>query len=184
METVGSRKALRGTLRAAVALLPFAAVMHCHLSFAETSRAGAPKVVPTALPSWVYPVLGPRLSSDYGRRAHPIRKVVRHHHGVDLAAPVGAQVRAVAAGTVIYADPFAGYGKFVVVRHNQGLTSHYGHCDSISVSPGQHVRAGQVIARVGNSGHSTGPHLHLELRLNGVPSNPEHILPGITEQGS
>lgn len=148
---------------------------------AQSTSRPAPRVVPTPLSSWVYPVLGPRLSSDYGRRNHPFRKVLRHHHGVDLAAPVGAQVRAVAAGTVIFADPYGGYGKFVVVRHNKGLTSHYGHCDSVAVSPGQSVRAGQVIARVGNSGRSTGPHLHLELRLNGVPTNPEHILPGITE---
>ncbi len=184
MEALQSSTTLDRILMVAVAALCFAAVPCPSRSFAQPAAITAPKVVPTPLSSWVYPVLGPRLSSDYGKRAHPLRKAIRHHQGVDLAAPVGAQVRSVAAGTVIYADPYGGYGKFVVVRHAEGLTSHYGHCDSISVAPGQYVRAGQVIARVGNSGRSTGPHLHLEVRLNGVPRNPESILPGITEQGS
>jgi murein DD-endopeptidase MepM/ murein hydrolase activator NlpD len=178
---VPDRAPLRTALQAALSAFPLVLLLYIGHATAEAGVKPAPKVAPTPLTSWVYPVLGPRLSSEYGRRSHPLRKVVRHHHGVDLAAPVGAQVRAVAAGTVIYADPYGGYGKFVVVRHAHDLTSHYGHCDSISVSPGQYVRAGQVIARVGNSGQSTGPHLHLELRHNGVPRNPEHILPGITE---
>ena len=166
---------------AVAALLACAATTLSSVSHAAPTVQAAHSAVGTPLPVWVYPVLGPRLSSDYGKRTHPIRKAVRHHHGVDLAAPIGAQVRAVAAGTVIYADPYGGYGKFVVVRHTDGITSHYGHCDSIAVSVGQQVRAGQVIARVGNSGRSTGPHLHLELRVNGVPTNPDRILPGITE---
>ena len=134
--------------------------------------------IPEAL---VYPVLGPRLSSDYGVRKHPIRKTRRHHHGVDLAAPVGAAIRSIAAGQVIFADPFGGYGKFVVIRHANEMTSHYGHCDSILVNPGDSVRAGQIIGKVGNSGSSTGPHLHLEIRRNGVPQDPEKILPGLAD---
>jgi murein DD-endopeptidase MepM/ murein hydrolase activator NlpD len=143
------------------------------------SRAAMRKSAPTEL--FVYPVLGPRLSSDYGVRKHPIRKTQKHHHGVDLAAPVGAAIRSIASGQVIFADPFGGYGKFVVIRHAHEVTSHYGHCDSITVNTGQRVRAGQIIGRVGSSGSSTGPHLHLEIRRNGIPQDPEKVLPGLAD---
>jgi murein DD-endopeptidase MepM/ murein hydrolase activator NlpD len=88
----------------------------------------------------------------------------------------------VAAGTVIFADPYGSYGNLVVLRHANEITSHYGHCDSVAVSVGDRVRAGQVIARVGNTGGSTGPHLHLEIRRNGAPQDPEAVLPGISAQ--
>jgi murein DD-endopeptidase MepM/ murein hydrolase activator NlpD len=146
----------------------------------ETLRRPSPITV--SIPeAFVYPVLGPRLSSDYGIRKHPIRKTRRHHHGVDLAAPVGAAIRSIAAGQVIFADPFGGYGKFVVIRHAGEMTSHYGHCDSILVNPGDVVRAGQIIGKVGNSGRSTGPHLHLEIRRGGIPQDPEKVLPGLAD---
>jgi murein DD-endopeptidase MepM/ murein hydrolase activator NlpD len=153
---------------------------HAHAEGAAKTRPISAK--PVALRSFVYPVLGPRLSSDFGMRRHPVKKTKRHHHGIDLAAPIGAQVRAVAAGTVIFADPYGSYGNLVVLRHANEITSHYGHCDSVAVSVGDRVRAGQVIARVGNTGGSTGPHLHLEIRRNGAPQDPEAVLPGISAQ--
>jgi murein DD-endopeptidase MepM/ murein hydrolase activator NlpD len=165
-------------LNIAVAQIP-----HCYAQNrpADNSlRRPSPIAVPHP-ESFVYPVLGPRLSSDYGVRKHPIRKTRRHHHGVDLAAPVGAAIRSIAAGQVIYADPYGGYGKFVVIRHAHDMTSHYGHCDSINVNTGERVRAGQIIGKVGSSGSSTGPHLHLEIRQNGVPKDPEKVLPGLAD---
>ena len=134
----------------------------------------------SAMP-FVYPVMGTHLSSDYGMRKHPIRKVKRHHHGIDLAAPVSSPIRAIAAGRVMYADPYGGYGRLVVIQHPNGLTSHYGHCHDLKVNPGQTVRAGEIIGTVGNTGQSTGPHLHFEVRVNGEPRNPDEILPGLTE---
>ncbi|MCB0310708.1 MAG: M23 family metallopeptidase [Bdellovibrionales bacterium] len=129
--------------------------------------------------SFVYPLLGTRISSQFGKRTHPIRQVTRHHGGIDLAAPMDSPIRSVAPGTVIFADPYKGYGKLVVVRHTGGMTTHYGHCSEIRVKPGEKVSAGQIIARVGQSGLATGPHLHFEVRLNGKPQNPEGYIPGL-----
>ena len=129
--------------------------------------------------SLVYPVMGPRMSGDFGMRKHPIKKRHHHHHGIDLAAPMGAPIRSIAAGQVIYADPFGGYGKIVVVRHASGLTSHYGHCAELNVQIGDRVAAGDIIGTVGSTGLSTGPHLHFEIRIDGKPQNPERYLPGL-----
>lgn len=134
----------------------------------------------SAMP-FVYPVMGTRLSSDYGMRKHPVHKVKRHHHGIDLAAPVSSPIRAIAAGRVMYADPYGSYGRLVVIQHSNGLTSHYGHCHDLKVNPGQAVRAGEIIGTVGNTGQSTGPHLHFEVRVNGEPRNPDELLPGLSE---
>ena len=134
--------------------------------------------------AFVYPVMGPRMSSNFGVRKHPVRRMVRHHDGIDLAAPIGAPIRAIAQGQVMYADPHGGYGRYIVVKHADGYTSHYGHCDKVEVSPGQNVSAGEIIGTVGSSGVSTGPHLHFEIRRNGTPQHPEAYLPGLDEQSA
>lgn len=134
--------------------------------------------------AFVYPVMGPRMSSDFGTRKHPVRKVRRHHDGIDLAAPIGAPIRAIAQGRVMFADPHGGYGKYIVVQHDDGFTSHYGHCDKLEVVPGQRVVAGEIIGTVGSSGVSTGPHLHFEIRRNGEPHHPETYLPGLDDQSA
>ena len=126
----------------------------------------------------VFPVVGPRVSSKYGMRIHPIKKFSRMHSGIDLAAPKHSAVRVVADGVVVFADPYAGYGNLVVVHHGRGITTHYGHCESISAVTGTKIKAGQIIATVGSTGHSTGPHLHFEIRLDGKPTNPEKFLEG------
>lgn len=134
----------------------------------------------TAASNYVYPVMGPRTSSSYGVRKHPITKRARkHHNGIDLAAPIGATIRSIASGLVIFADQFGGYGNLIVIRHADGLTSHYGHCNTTSVRVGQKVLAGDVIGTVGSTGQSTGPHLHFEIRSNGDPQHPERYLPGL-----
>ena len=126
---------------------------------------------------FVYPLMSPRISSSYGPRHHPVLKVKRHHSGLDLAAPSGAPIRSIAPGVVVFADPYGGYGNFIVVEHANGLTSHYGHCEKISVNPGQIVEAGEIIGTVGKTGRVTGPHLHLEIRSNGKPQDPEKYIP-------
>jgi murein DD-endopeptidase MepM/ murein hydrolase activator NlpD len=133
----------------------------------------------TLMQSFVYPVMGPRESSPFGVRKHPVRGGHRHHSGIDLAAPRGATIRAIAPGRVMYADPLGAYGKLVVIEHQNGLTSHYGHCEALKVNIGQVVQAGDIIATVGSSGVSTGPHLHFEIRRNGKPEHPERYLPGL-----
>jgi murein DD-endopeptidase MepM/ murein hydrolase activator NlpD len=129
--------------------------------------------------SFVYPLMGTRVSSYFGIRKHPVLKVVRHHDGIDLAAPDGASIRAVSDGVVVFADPYGGYGKYIVIQHANNMTSHYGHCSQIQVRTGQHIKAGQIIGRVGSTGQVTGPHLHFEIRRDGQAQDPEKFIPGL-----
>ena len=135
------------------------------------------------LQSFVYPLLATRLSSNFGDRKHPVQKVVRHHNGVDLAAPTGTPIRAVAGGRVVFADPYAGYGNLIVIDHGNTLTTHYGHCETISVKPGQTVLPGAILGTVGQTGLATGPHLHFEIRRNGEPYDPLKIVPLLASKG-
>ncbi|MGB8652405.1 MAG: M23 family metallopeptidase [Mycobacteriales bacterium] len=125
---------------------------------------------PVAGTGWVVPVVG-RISSGFGLRMHPIKHVVLFHDGIDIAAPYGAPVHAMADGVVLYAGPARGFGQEVVLSHPGGVVTVYGHVSAILVASGP-VRAGQVIARVGNEGESTGPHLHAEVRVNDQPVDP------------
>ena len=107
-------------------------------------------------PAFLWPVKG-RISSGYGVRGS------RFHQGVDIAPRVGTPIRATASGRVKSSGWQGGYGKTIVISHPEG-ESLYGHCSSLSVSKGQWVEQGQVIGRVGNTGRSTGPHLHFEIK--------------------
>lgn len=117
------------------------------------------------------PVPG-RVSSGFGMRYHPILHVTKLHTGVDLAAAYGSPIHAAGDGVVVHAGWWGGYGNCIVIAHGNGRSTLYGHCSSLSVSDGQHVQRGQVIGHVGSTGFSTGPHLHFEVRKNGVPVNP------------
>lgn len=143
---------------------------------------GTPAITGAPAGAIVHPVMSPRLSSGFGFRHHPVLKYVKHHSGIDLAAPNGSPIRAIEEGTVVFADPFQSYGNLIVVQHPSGMTSHYGHCAKISVRTGQRVKAGEIIGEVGSTGRVTGAHLHLEIRLNGVPQDPDRYLPGLTEE--
>jgi murein DD-endopeptidase MepM/ murein hydrolase activator NlpD len=101
----------------------------------------------------------------------------RRHDGIDLSAPEGTPIGAAAAGTVIYAGEQAGYGSIVILRHEGGLVTLYAHCSALLVEEGAAVKAGQPIARVGQTGRSSGPHLHLEVREGTRPRNPLLFLP-------
>ncbi len=148
-------------------------------SFAEVSdtlRAGAakfqsiPSIMPTA--GW--------LSSSFSRsRFHPILHIARPHEGIDVSAPMGAPIVAPAGGVVMAVRRETGYGNVLEIDHGFGITTKYAHCSRIVVRPGQKVKRGQVIANVGNTGLSTGPHLHYEIHVNGRAVDPlTYVLPG------
>jgi len=116
------------------------------------------------------------VSSDFGMRRHPIFGGVRMHTGVDINAPYGTHIHAAADGIVVYSGWKRGYGNCVTIDHGNGLATLYAHCSSLEVSVGETVRRGQVIARVGSTGWSTGNHLHFEVRINGEPVDPEDYI--------
>ncbi|MDN4603771.1 peptidoglycan DD-metalloendopeptidase family protein [Paenibacillus sp. F6_3S_P_1C] len=125
------------------------------------------------------PVSGGRISSPFGRRTHPITgEVGKMHNGVDFAVPVGTSVHAASGGIVIMAEWYTGYGYTVIVDHGGGLWTLYGHLreGGFKVSKGDTVSKGDLIAESGNTGNSTGPHLHFEVRDNGTAVNPMNYL--------
>lgn len=113
----------------------------------------------------IWPVEGP-VTSPFGVRWG------RMHTGIDIAAPEGTPIKAAAAGTVIYASWMRGYGNLTVIDHGGGLATAYAHQSRLATSVGQSVAQGEVIGYVGSTGHSTGPHLHFEVRVNGEPVDP------------
>lgn len=120
----------------------------------------------------IKPIAG-TISSRFGSRSS-IRGGA--HTGLDIAAPYGTKIKAAASGTVVFAGDKGSLGNLVVISHGNGIQTYYGHCSSIDVSVGDKVSQGAVIARVGSTGNSTGNHLHLEIRVNGVARNPQNYL--------
>lgn len=115
------------------------------------------------------PVSG-TITSRFGRRSSGT------HTGLDIATSKGTPIAAAASGTVSWAARRGGYGNLVVIDHGNGVQTYYGHCNTINVSVGQYVSQGQTIATIGSTGNSTGPHLHLEVRVNGTCQNPQNYL--------
>jgi murein DD-endopeptidase MepM/ murein hydrolase activator NlpD len=120
--------------------------------------------------SFMSPLRRLNISSRYGWRYG------RMHSGIDLAAPTGSDILAVKGGTVVYSGWQGGYGKTVIIDHGDGRQTRYAHCHRLFVSDGQKVSQGERIALVGNTGHSTGSHLHFEVLVNGLARNPENFL--------
>jgi murein DD-endopeptidase MepM/ murein hydrolase activator NlpD len=114
----------------------------------------------------------PNVTSHFGYRVHPITGARDYHMGIDIAVPIGTDILAAQDGTVTFAGVSGGYGYVVVIEDGNGLVTKYAHCSSILVSVGTEVKAGDVIAKSGDSGDSTGPHLHFEVIRNGEYLNP------------
>src|SRR5207302_10300842 len=117
------------------------------------------------------PVAGP-VTSPFGARTSPTTGAQEFHEGIDIGAARGTPIRAAASGTVTFAGQMSGYGNVVILQHAGGLQTRYAHQRAMSVAAGQTVAAGEVIGAVGATGEATGPHLHFEVRLNGVAVDP------------
>ncbi|TEB10223.1 Murein DD-endopeptidase MepM [Pelotomaculum propionicicum] len=118
------------------------------------------------------------VTSEFGYRTDPFTGESKGHTGIDLGAPNGTPIRAALDGTVQFVRyQNTGYGYHLAVDHGGGFVTLYGHCSKILVAEGQAVKAGDIIAQVGSTGRSTGPHLHFEVRINGEMKNPRNYLP-------
>ncbi len=159
---------------------PFAYARHEPVAAALVKRitgkaAGACRAV--ARGPWRLPLAsGYTLTSAFGLRVHPIRGTTDMHTGLDFAAAMGTPIGAATSGVVIRAGDGGGYGRLVVVRHADGVETWYAHLSAIDVRAGQRVRTGDALGAVGTTGNSTGPHLHLEVRVDGSPVDPARWL--------
>ena len=134
-------------------------------SIAAVQYNGDPTAPTTANVELTYPLMNPaRITSRFGWRTHPLTGTRRFHSGIDIGAPAGTPVVATATGTVVSAGWNGGYGKAIIIQHNDVQQTLYGHLSEISVQPGQQITQGSVIGLVGSTGNSTGPHLHFETR--------------------
>ena len=120
----------------------------------------------------IRPISG-TITSRFG---HVSSRRVSRHTGLDIAASTGTKIKAAAGGTVTFSGYKGSFGYMVVINHGDGIETYYAHCSKLYVKAGQQVNQGEVIAAVGNTGNSTGPHLHLEIRVNGVAYNPQNYV--------
>ena len=112
------------------------------------------------------------ITSPYGYRIHPILKTKKLHTGIDIRSSMGENILAAQDGKVIHSDWYGGYGKVIMIDHGGGIVTLYAHNSQLVVKEGSNVKKGTVIAKSGNSGLSTGPHLHFEVRENGKYVDP------------
>lgn len=127
------------------------------------------------------PISTDKVTSPFGYRINPVTGRPGIHGGIDLKASVGNKVHAALAGTVLKAKYSSDYGYFVMIDHGNGLITLYGHCSELIVKAGDKVKQGQVVSLSGNTGRSTGPHLHFEVRINNVRVDPRYYLSGLNE---
>jgi murein DD-endopeptidase MepM/ murein hydrolase activator NlpD len=128
--------------------------------------ASTPSIWPTK--GWV--------TSDFGYRTSPFTGHREFHKGLDISAPSGTPVYATAAGKIVLVTQTHGYGKNIIVDHGNGIMTRYAHLSKYAAQKGQTVKRGELIAYVGNTGRSTGSHLHYEVKLNGIPVNPQRYI--------
>jgi len=139
---------------------------------AKGAKTPKPFPVPKYEGKYRWPMDAGIVSSDFGPRWG------KQHQGIDIAADTGVPIHASAAGEVIYSDNhITGYGNVVILRHDQDTTTTYAHNKALKVKLGQKVAAGQLVALLGSTGHSTGPHLHFEIRVGDKPVSPRSKLP-------
>jgi murein DD-endopeptidase MepM/ murein hydrolase activator NlpD len=155
------------------------AALRARLAAAQARRAAAiaaglppPVERPEGGPVvFAWPVRGP-ITSPFGMRTDPVTGRYQLHSGIDIGAGYGVPIQASADGIVLYAGWYGGYGNAIILDHGSGLSTLYAHCSAMYVSQGQNIQRGQVIGAVGATGWATGPHLHFEIRVNGVPVDP------------
>lgn len=141
----------------------------------EVYAEAVPKIVERGTkipPTYIKPIAGGRQTSGFGPRNAPIKGASTNHGAIDWAVPIGTSVAASNAGTVAFAGWASGYGYAVYINHEDGKQTRYGHLSKVLVKAGQTVSQGEKIALSGNTGRSTGPHLHFEIRIGGQPVNP------------
>jgi murein DD-endopeptidase MepM/ murein hydrolase activator NlpD len=141
----------------------------------EVVMEAVPKIVERGTkipPTYIKPISGGRQSSGFGRRKSPTKGASSYHKGVDWSVPTGTAVFASCGGTVAKAGWGSGYGYCVYINHEDGRQTRYGHLSKVLVKAGQTVKQGERIALSGNTGISTGPHLHFEILINGSQVNP------------
>ena len=181
----GQTSALLGAACVAMAAAPAAMTDAAAAEVdAEAAAPAAPPVRAVAQPPeprmrmvrFVKPVLEYPINSRFGLRRLAGEPRARQHAGVDIAAPTGARVLASAEGVVTAAGRNGGYGNFVEILHPNGLRTFYAHMSRIETRVGTEVFAGQTIGRVGSTGYSTGPHLHFEVRRDGVQIDPQDFI--------
>ena len=146
----------------------------CQARRAAAIAAGLP--APPCMPSggpvvFAWPVHGP-ITSPFGMRTDPVTGRWQLHSGIDIGADYGVPIQAAADGNIIFAGWYGGYGNAVIIDHGNGYSTLYAHCSAMYVVANQPVRRGQAIGAVGATGWATGPHLHFEIRRNGVPIDP------------
>lgn len=142
------------------------------LSAAEAKLAKYLETIPTLWPT----PSSRRITDDYGYRKDPFTRKTKFHDGIDIGADYGTSIVAAAAGKVILSERTSGYGRAIKIDHGRGLVTLYGHASKLLVKVGQTVKKGDVIAKVGSSGRSTGPHLHFEILLYGSTVDPVQYL--------
>ncbi len=153
------------------------AAMDAQSAQIEKDILAAQRAVEYAGGAMAWPVPGNyRITSNFGGRADPITGVWSNHGGTDIAAPNGTAIVSANAGVVIFAGWHYSYGNYVIVDHGGGIATLYGHCSKLLVSKGRAVSRGEKIALIGSTGYSTGNHLHFEVRINGVRTQPMNYL--------
>jgi len=140
--------------------------LHAYFEDQKSLLASMPSLWPAR--GWV--------TSDFGHRLDPFTADRVLHKGLDIAAAHGTPIMAPSDGTVIFSGMEGGYGKVLVVDHGYGVKTRYAHLSELAVRMGERVKRGQRIGALGNTGRSTGPHLHYEVRVNGVPENPRKFI--------
>ncbi|WP_320046486.1 M23 family metallopeptidase [uncultured Ilyobacter sp.] len=143
----------------------------------QTSRSvGKNLYISPTLKSFKWPIKTKEITSNFGTRIHPITGRKTTHDGVDLRSKMNTPVYAPYSGTITYSGWMRGYGKVVIINHGNGYESRYAHLNRWLVKKGQKISKGQIIAKTGNTGLSTGPHLHYEIRKNNKPIDPTNTM--------
>lgn len=156
----------------------------------ENGGAGGSDEAANALPESVstnayaltVPICAPTkgsVTSQFGWRTHPITGKLGFHAGIDIANSMGTPITAAFSGSVYECGENEAYGNYIIMRHSDSLYTFYGHCESLKANEGMNIRSGEIIAYMGSTGYSTGPHLHFEIRINGKRFDGAYALKGI-----